>query len=71
LFRAAQNGHTSIVELLLQRGVNIQGANNNGLTVLHAAALNRHLPIVQLLIDNEVDVLVVDKDSDTALFKAA
>ncbi|KAL2124623.1 hypothetical protein VTJ04DRAFT_988 [Mycothermus thermophilus] len=47
---AAQNGYVDLVQSLLDRGVDINGADENGRTALHQASRNGHENIVDLLL---------------------
>lgn len=49
LLMAAYNGHTEIVKLLIEKGVNINARNIYGWTALACALLKGHAEIVELL----------------------
>jgi ankyrin repeat protein len=51
LSAAASSGHTEIVQLLLDKGANINAADLNGGTALYYADWNGHTEIVQLLLE--------------------
>jgi ankyrin repeat protein len=68
---AAQEGHLEIVKLLLERGVNVNIANEALYTALHLAVLKGHAPIVKLLHDNGAIINVVGSDGSTTLHTAA
>lgn len=68
LMSAAQNGHDSVLRLLLDRGyeVNYQ-TPSNGLTPLMAAAQNGHMTTAQVLIERGGDPNLTDINNRTAL----
>lgn len=55
---ALHNGHTEVVELLLQRGANVEGtgADVHGMTLLMSAANHGQLDILELLVRHGADV---------------
>lgn len=56
---AAANGHTNILEALIQENKNIMNEqNSDGNTPLHWAVINNQKEIVEILIKNEVDSLI-------------
>jgi ankyrin repeat protein len=73
LFIAAQNGHTSVVELLLKAdGVDVNKAREDGTTLLFIAARHGHASVVELLLKADgVDVNKAREDGTTPLFIAA
>ena len=56
LHDATRNGDFSIVQTLLNTGVNVNEKNKDGWTPLHIAASKNHRKIVELLIDNGAEV---------------
>ena len=50
LVGAATCGHTSIIELLLQRKAEVDRQNSDGITALMSAAMNNHPAIVKRLL---------------------
>src|SRR4051794_3301321 len=48
--KAARNGHTAIVQLLLQCGAVASWVNKLGNSPMHYAALNQHCDILRLLL---------------------
>src|SRR3990167_7123626 len=70
LYFAARCGHKSIVEMLIDKGANINHAKNNGVTPLFIAAENGHKDIVKMLIDNGADINQA-KNGATPLYIAA
>ena len=53
---AAINGHMNIVEILLDRGIDINSKDSIGETALHLAAANGHMNIVEILLDRGIDI---------------
>jgi len=50
IIEAAGGGHIEVVQLLLSRGANIEMADEDGETAMHAAAASNHLPVLELLL---------------------
>ena len=48
---AAKNGHTKVLQNLLEEGANVMARDDNRWTALHYAAQQGHLPAVTLLLD--------------------
>jgi ankyrin repeat protein len=67
LLTACENGHTDIVELLLDRGSDINVKDEYGNTPLIMASRNGHVDIIQLLLDNGADIEVTDNRGLTAI----
>ena len=67
LHLAAQNGHTEIVQLLLQNNADPNIQDNNGDTPLHFSSENDHTETVQLLLQNNADPNIQNNDDDTPL----
>jgi len=67
LRRAAQAGRTAFVLKLLDRGDDIDSAEDDGITALMFAAEGGHIDVVMLLIQYRADVHAVDVDGLTAL----
>ncbi|XP_076444536.1 LOW QUALITY PROTEIN: uncharacterized protein LOC143282697 [Babylonia areolata] len=66
LHLAAKNGHSDIIRLLIQNGMNINRATLSG-TCLHEAALYGKIDVVKLLLDCGVDVNKPNSYDQTAL----
>jgi ankyrin repeat protein len=54
---AASKGNEDVVQLLLERGADINAEDHRGWTALHAAAVNGHVDVVRLLLERGADVL--------------
>ena len=61
LHRVCQRGKKECVELLIDKGADINAQNNFGWTPLHIAARNGQKDIVELLIANGADVNIKNK----------
>lgn len=61
LILASYNGHEELVQILIDRGANVNAADNDGKTALMRAAQGNYLTISSILIDNGADILAVDK----------
>jgi ankyrin repeat protein len=68
---AAQNGHTEIAALLLQKGATVDLATANGVTPLHFAAQEGHTALAALLLQKGASVDLAKADGATPLFMAA
>ena len=55
------------IELLLERGLNINATDATGRTALHGAALQGHDDVVRFLVDNGADLQAKDEDGFTPL----
>jgi ankyrin repeat protein len=64
---AVFNGHMEIVNLLLEKGADVNLKDNFGTTPLKSAALNGHMRIVKLLLEKGADVNLTDKYDKTPL----
>ena len=67
LARAAENGHTKIVRLLLAKGANIESLDNEKRSALCLAAANGHKVVVKLLLKNNAQINVQDRKGNTPL----
>lgn len=64
---ACDYGQTTIVEILIQYGVDVDKANRDGHTPLHLATRAGHPAIVRLLLEAGADPNIRDKDGRMAL----
>ncbi|KAJ4100681.1 hypothetical protein NW761_003667 [Fusarium oxysporum] len=71
LWWAALKGHEVVVQLLLDRGADIEAADKVGQTPLSTAALKGHNDIVRMLLDRHASVRAADKNGRTPLWWAA
>ena len=67
LYLASQKGHETIVEVLLEKGVNADIQASDGSTALIQASQNGHEAIVKALLGKGVDVNLQTNNGDTAL----
>ena len=58
LMIAAMEGHSDVVEILLEADANVDLQNQEGMTALMSAAFSGHKEIVKLLIENQADPLL-------------
>ena len=63
LHLAAYNGYMNCVEMLLNRGIDINSKNNDGWTALHLAAEEGDTNIVEILLNRGIDINSEDIDS--------
>lgn len=68
---ATQNGHLKVVQLLLDKGADVNVANSNRETPLHGASASGRVEIVQLLLEHDADVEAKDSVNRTPLLYAA
>ncbi|QGA22069.1 hypothetical protein EYB26_009783 [Talaromyces marneffei] len=68
---AAQAEHHSLLEFLLECGVNVNLQDENGKTALMEAAMNRDVASAELLLSHNVSIDQRDNFGDTALISAA
>lgn len=74
LIAAAENGNVEVIELLIQKGANVnkpRDPENDGLTPLMAAAAGDHSEVVKVLIEAGANVNAADVEGMTALMMAA
>jgi ankyrin repeat protein len=71
LHRAALDGWTEIVELLLDNGASVNMADLEGETPLYCAARGSHVATVKLLLSRRADPTIADNDGSNTLLCAA
>jgi ankyrin repeat protein len=70
LVLSSENGHKEIVQLLIEKGIDINQTDEDGRNALHWASANGHKEIVQLLIEKGIDINQTDEDGENALHLA-
>jgi hypothetical protein len=60
MYAAARNGHTQVVEYLLDHGAAIDAKGVFGATALHWAAINGHRDVVELLVTRGASLEIRD-----------
>jgi ankyrin repeat protein len=68
---ASYQGHTSIVEYLLNCGVNVNAIDEHGISSLSWASGRNHIDIVVLLLRANASPNLCDKNNTTALIWAS
>lgn len=71
LHAAARDGKTSLVQLLINHGADVNAPDNNGVTPLHSAVIADALPAAKLLLASKAEVDAQNKSGDTPLHNAA
>ncbi|KAL9117500.1 MAG: hypothetical protein Q9187_005963 [Circinaria calcarea] len=71
LIWAAEGGHEAIIQLLLEKGADVDAKDENGHTALHEAAFKGNKAVIRLLLEKGADIKVKDKDKWTAMHAAA
>ncbi|APR98867.2 ankyrin repeat domain-containing protein [Wolbachia endosymbiont of Folsomia candida] len=68
---AAITGYVKIVEALIEKGIDINATDKDGLTPLHEVVGNGHVEVMNILIKKGANVNAVGKDGHTLLHVAA
>ncbi|KAL5391936.1 hypothetical protein PMIN04_007501 [Paraphaeosphaeria minitans] len=68
---AAANGHDKVLEILLDRGANLESETTRTKTALHKAAEHGHRATVNVLLQRGADVAAEDDRGATALHEAS
>eukprot|EP00299_Pterocystis_sp_00344_P014112 c6980_g1_i1.p1 GENE.c6980_g1_i1~~c6980_g1_i1.p1 ORF type:complete len:381 (-),score=79.91 c6980_g1_i1:18-1139(-) len=71
LHMACQNGHTSIVAMLLKNGAQVNATGQNGWTALHLCSHKGFVQSAQMLLLFSANINAVDKDGCTPLHLSA
>ena len=71
LHRAACNGHTTMVDMLLEKGANIEAKDTNGVTPLYWASHEGHTGTAEALLAKGADIEAKDNDGFTPLHRAS
>jgi len=68
---ASFNGLVNLLRLLLNHGISVDNTDNEGQTLLRAAASNVHLEVLRELLSNGAIVHIARKSDLTSLLAAA
>lgn len=71
LFWASNQGHTEIVEILLEKGADVNEKDYDDYTALISASEKGHTEVVRMLLEKGADVNAKTNDGDTALIQAS
>ena len=71
LYLACQRGHESIVQLLLNKGADVNLCNDKGLSPLYVACQTGHESIVQILLNSGADKNVCNENGLSPLYVAS
>ena len=73
ILRAINNGHTLVVKVILEHGINIHTSDDSGRTLLHRACMSDEpqVEVVRLLIDRGLDINAQGKRGETPLHDAS
>ena len=58
----ASNGYLEVVRFLVEKGADVNVANNTGSTLVNAATDNGHLDVVKFLVEKGADITAANKD---------
>jgi ankyrin repeat protein len=67
---ASENGNARMVNLLLEKGIDVNITDNYNNTALSTSVINRKLDIVKLLLEKGADINKANNDDDTPLIHA-
>ena len=71
LLAASSGGYVSLVEMLLDKGVDVNAKNNGGMTALMFASVGGHNACLEILLDKCADADAKANDGTTALMLAS
>ena len=67
LHEAVSNGHSKVLQLLLDRGGDVNCSANSGYTPLHLAASSGYVDCVRVLLNYNADISLIDEYGKTPL----
>ncbi len=71
IMHAIDYGHTSVIETMLQYGVNDQGKDDNGRGLVHSASVSGLPDMIKLFVEKGLDQNLQDKNGFTPLHDAS
>ncbi len=71
LHRAVRNGNLDLIQMLIDRHVDVNIQDDHGYSPMHIAARSGNMQILQLLLASNAKVDILDKKQETPLHKAA
>ena len=71
LMYASQNGHLTVVKMLILNGADVNAVPDNEVSAIIGASLFNQVDVVELLIQNRAEINAGDKDNITSLIYAA
>ncbi len=71
IFQTSEKGHLDIVNLFINKGVDINKTSNSGYTALHSAAFYNRIEVVKFLVSNKANVNLRENGGQTPISIAA
>jgi ankyrin repeat protein len=68
---AAENGHETIVQMLIEKGAELETKDSDGRTALQLATMGQHVEVVLILLEKGAKVKAKGEDGKTVLHLAA
>ena len=68
MIKAAANGNIETLELLLQKGADINAISDHGETALIVAAMSGQKEVINILLQNNVDINAKDDAGRTTVY---